>query len=99
MHDGGDDWFLAFPTFESALEFSSETPYAESPLVLVSQREWIGEPEPGKYTHEKGERVTEWRVEWLDGNKRHVYSIDMFFADPLHREGSQEASTSGEPPD
>lgn len=71
----GEIYFHAFATFEKALKFSQETAGAEYPLVLVRQREWINEPEPGKFLHETGERVTEWRVEWLDDGKRTEDSI------------------------
>ena len=71
----GDDYYRAFVTFETALEYSNNTEHAEPPLVLVRQREWINEPEPNHYLHEKGERVTEWRVEWLAEGKRGPDSI------------------------
>lgn len=68
--NGKDDYYVAFAEYERAKEFSKASRGAEEPLVLVRQYEWINEPEPGQYTAEKGNRVTEWQVEWLEGNKR-----------------------------
>jgi hypothetical protein len=50
-------------------------------LVLVRQLEWINEPKPGEFEHKREERITEWRVEWLE-NKRGVDSISDFLANP-----------------
>jgi hypothetical protein len=50
--------------------------------VLVRQREWIAEPMPGKFHAEKGDRVTEWRVKWLAGNKRGPETIANFLVHP-----------------
>lgn len=55
---------------------------AEEPLVLVRQREWINEPEPGHYVPEKGERITEWQVRWLKDDKRTAGSIEEFMKHP-----------------
>lgn len=71
-------YFCAFPSYEEALKFSEETPGAESPLVLVIQNEHINEPEPGKFIRVVGERITEWRVKWLEGTKRGPTTIDDF---------------------
>jgi putative acetyltransferase len=74
----GEDYYYAFETYEEALEFSEATDGAESPLVLVRQREWINEPSQGIYLHERGERITEWQVEWLVDSKREEDSIAAF---------------------
>jgi len=79
---GGDDRFAAFAQYESALAFFKTTPKAEEPLVLVRQREWINEPEPGHYIPEFGERITEWQVKWLNGSKRTANSITEFMKHP-----------------
>jgi hypothetical protein len=76
----GDDNYHAFATFEEASAFSRNTDGAESPLVLVLQREWIDEPKPGEFRHKKGVRITEWQVEWLKGSKRGADSIARFMA-------------------
>ena len=87
-HDGGedlydgDDYYCAFATFEEASAYSRETAGAEQPLVLVRQDECINEAEPGRYEHHTGERLTEWRVEWLEGSKRTPSSIPDFPAAP-----------------
>lgn len=76
----GDDYFYAFPTYNEALEFSKSTEGAEEPLVLIRQLEWINEPTEGVYVHEKGERITEWRVEWLSDGSRKQGDIEKFMA-------------------
>ena len=77
LHDG-EDYFHAFAFYEAALEFSRATPGAEEPLVLVRQLEHINEPEPGRFEHVRGERLTEWCVEWLDDSRREPDSIPQF---------------------
>jgi hypothetical protein len=78
IHPDGDVYYYAFATYEEAKRFSEKTEGAEEPLVLVLQHEHINEPEPGKYEHVKGDRLTEWRVEWLEGNKRGPDTIANF---------------------
>ena len=77
LHDG-EDYFHAFETYEDALRVAQATPGAEEPLVLVRQHEHVDEPAPGRFEHVRGERLTEWRVEWLDGSKREPNSIPAF---------------------
>ena len=74
----GGDYYHAFATYEEAEDFASRTDNAEEPLVLVVQYEHVNEPQPGVYEHVKGRRVTEWRVDWLAGNKRKLNSINEF---------------------
>lgn len=78
VHPGGNDYYHAFAIYEDAEAFSEKTEMAEEPLVLILQREHINEPEPGKYVHMKGYRITEWRVEWLAGAKRGPDTIPNF---------------------
>jgi hypothetical protein len=78
----GEDYFAAFAMFERASAFAARTPGAESPLVLVRQREWINEPDSGHFVAERGDRVTEWQVEWLTGAKRDSSSVRDFLARP-----------------
>ena len=80
--NGDDDYFVAFAQFERAEAFSRRNPGAEVPLVLVRQREWIDEPEPGHYVAKKEERLTEWQVRWLEGSKRTASSIAEFLKHP-----------------
>lgn len=75
---GGDSFYRAFASFENALQFSKKTPRSEKPLVLIRQVEWIDEPEPGVFHPLSGERITEWQVDWLSGNKRSADSIAQF---------------------
>lgn len=74
----GEIYYYTFSTFEEALQFSEDTKGSEQPLVLVRQKEWINEPEAGVFSHEKGERFTEWVVEWLNDGKRDANSIAEF---------------------
>lgn len=81
--NGKNDYCVAFAQYEQAQACSRTTPGAEEPLVLVRQREWIGEPEHGHFIPEKGERVTEWQVKWLPGHKRREESIKEFMGHPI----------------
>lgn len=76
----GEIYYYAFASYEEALEFSNNTEGSEMPLVLIRQLEWINEPEPQNYIHEKGERLTEWQVEWLIDGKREETSISQFMS-------------------
>jgi putative acetyltransferase len=89
IHQDGDDYYHAFPTFEEAKRFSDNTERAEAPLVLVLQREHINEPETGKYEHVKGDRITEWQVEWLKRNKRGPGTIANFLREKAKRSAQQ----------
>jgi hypothetical protein len=80
--NGGSDYYEAFAQYEKANEFSKATSGSEEPLALVRQAEWINEPEPGRFVWEKGERITEWQVKWLAGNKRTPESIQDFLKHP-----------------
>ena len=80
--NGDQDYFATFAQYERAAAFSKTTAGAEQPIVLVRQREWIAEPTPGQFHAESGERVTEWRVKWLAGNKRGPKTISNFLAHP-----------------
>lgn len=76
----GDDYYYAFACYEDALRFSEESVGAEEPLALVLQKEHIDEPDPGVFEHVTEERITEWRVEWLNRAKRKPSTIPDFFA-------------------
>ncbi|MCR6639920.1 MAG: hypothetical protein NVV82_13295 [Sporocytophaga sp.] len=78
--EDGVDYYYVFATYDEALEFSSMTIGAEEPLALILQKEYIDEPEPGKYIHVKEERITEWRVEFLKTPKRTENTIPDFFS-------------------
>jgi hypothetical protein len=75
IHPDGNDYFHAFVIYEEAEDFSKRTKGAEEPLALILQKEWVNEPEPGKYIHKKSKRITEWQVQWLNRGKRDKYSI------------------------
>jgi putative acetyltransferase len=87
--EGGDDYYKAFPTYEEGLAFSGSTVGADEPLVLIRQLEWIDEPQRGNYVRKTGERITEWKVEWLDGSKRSAGAIDRFLEE--HQRPNQRA--------
>ena len=96
VHPGDDDYYRAFAIYEEAKRFSERTERAEEPLVLVLQREHINEPEPGKYVHVKGGRITEWRVEWLAGSKRGPDTIQKFLERKAKESAQQKKSTRPE---
>jgi hypothetical protein len=79
LHDG-EDYYYPFATYEEAVKFSNENSGTESPLVLILQKEYIDEPEPGNYIHVKDRRMTEWSVEWLERPKRQENTIPNFFS-------------------
>lgn len=76
----GEMYYCAFPTYDEAKNFSKNTQGTEEPLVLVRQLEWVSESEQNKYMHEKGERITEWLVEWLIGSKRNENTVKEFIS-------------------
>ncbi|MBB3056770.1 GCN5 family acetyltransferase [Mucilaginibacter gotjawali] len=78
--EDGDDYYYVFDNYEEALEFSDENPGTEEPLALILQREYIDEPEPGKYVHIKEERLTEWPVEFLGRPRRNENTIPDFLS-------------------
>jgi putative acetyltransferase len=80
VEDDGDDYCYSFASYEEALDYSQKTQGAEAPLVLVRQLEWINEPNTGEFIHEKGERITEWRTEWLEKGARKQGDIEAFIA-------------------
>jgi putative acetyltransferase len=86
---GTKDYFAAFAEYERAAAFAKAASGSEQPLVLIRQREWINEPTPGQYAVERGERITEWKVEWLEGSRRGPNSTREFLANPRPaREGA-----------
>jgi len=74
----GEDYYYAFATYDEALKFSTSVEGTEEPLVLIRQLEWINEPEDGFFIHEKGERIAEWHVEWLNRGSRKPGDIESF---------------------
>lgn len=76
----GSDWFSAFVTYPRALAFSKRTKGAEEPLALVLQRQYIDEPEPGRFVHVKKARRAEWPVELLSRPRRTRRTIPDFLA-------------------
>lgn len=76
----GDDYFQCFASYEEALAFSNQAEGAEEPLALVLQREYLSEPEPGRYLHVREERMTEWPVPFLKRPRRTERTIPDFLA-------------------
>jgi len=81
------DHYGAFATYAEALEFARETPGAEQPLVLIRQIEWVAEvtDDDGSshYERRSGNRIAEWKVEWLRQGRRRKNDIERFLADPV----------------
>lgn len=74
------DSFRAFATYAEALAFSEATAGAEEPLALILQREYLDEPEPGRFIHVKTERLTEWPVVFLSRPRRTAHTIPDFLS-------------------
>jgi len=78
---GTEDYFYAFATYAEALKFACETPGAEEPLVLVTQREWVAQiDDAGHYERRHGERIAEWKIDWLEQGSRKKGDIEAFLA-------------------
>lgn len=78
--ENGDDYYYAFTNYNDALEFSLSNIGTEEPIALILQREYIEEPEEGKYIHIKKERTTEWSVEFLKRPRRTENTIPDFLS-------------------
>jgi hypothetical protein len=76
----GSDYFHSFATYRKALAFSRKTKGAEEPLVLIRQKQYIDEPEPGKYVHIRKVRITEWPVAFLSRPRRKPNTIPDFLS-------------------
>ena len=87
VYEDGNLECHSFETYEDALSFSKMYKAAEQPVVLVLQKEYIDEQEPGEYVHIKRERLAEWRTEWLDkGNRGSHARIPGFLATKRRKE-------------
>lgn len=87
VHPGGtpdegdrDDYYIPFATYAAAHAYYQSHPGCEKPLVLILQREYINEPEPGVFEHMRTERVTEWPPEFLSRPRRTETTIPDFLA-------------------
>jgi len=78
--ENGEAVYHAFATYDDALQFSKNTKNAEKPLVLVQQNSYIAETDDGRVSHVHKQRVAEWQVEWLDGNRGTLEKIPVFIA-------------------
>ncbi len=76
----GNDYYFAFASHAEARDFARQTAGAEDPLALILQREFIDEPEPGRYLHIREERVTEWPIAFLRRPRRTDRTIPDFLA-------------------
>ena len=76
----GSDYYYAFDNYDEAEIFAQSTAGARPPLALVLQREYIDEPEPGKYIHKVEERIAEWPVAFLSRPRRTPETIPNFMA-------------------
>jgi len=75
-HGSGDDWYEPFATHAEAQTWSDADENREPPLVLVRQKSWIETLKDGALVHKTGERITEWRPQWLEGSKRSSEAIE-----------------------
>ena len=78
--EDGSDYYYVFASYEEAKNFSETHDGTEEPIALVLQREYIDEPETGKYEHVKEERITKWLVDWLSRPQRTERTIPDFFS-------------------
>jgi hypothetical protein len=78
--ENGNDYYYVFETYEEALAYSQSNEGCEEPLALVLQKEYIDEPEPGKYVHIKEQRLTEWPVEFLKRPRRTESTLPDFLS-------------------
>ena len=76
--DIANEYYRAFVTYQQALAFANDTPDSRAPIALVRQLEWIDQPSRGVYIHNKGERITEWQVDWLAHGARTTNDISDF---------------------
>jgi putative acetyltransferase len=76
----GNDYYYAFANYEEAAAFAVATEGAEEPLALVLQREYLDEPEPGRFVHVKKKRITEWPVAFLSRPRRNSRTIPDFLS-------------------
>jgi len=77
---GGRDYYRAFSSYPAALRFSRKSRGAEKPLALIMQKEYIDEPNPGKYAHVKKRRITEWPIAFLSRPRRTKDTIPDFLS-------------------
>ena len=75
-----NDYYYAFPNYNEAREFADSNNGTEEPLALILQREYIDEPENGKYVHIKEERIAEWPTEFLIRSRRTENTIPDFLS-------------------
>lgn len=61
----GRTFCASFDNYNDALAYHRQNKKSEEPIVLVLQKEYVNEPEPGKYVLVNEERITEWQPEWL----------------------------------
>jgi len=78
--ENGNDYYYAFSNYEDASNFWKNNEGTEEPLALILQKEYINEPEQGKYIHMKEERITEWPVQFLSRPKRNENTLPNFFS-------------------
>lgn len=78
--DEGSDYYYSFASYDEALDFYKNNNGSEEPIALILQKEFIDEPETGKYIHVKQERLTEWPVEFLDRPRRNDNTIPDFLS-------------------
>lgn len=78
--DNGSDYYYPYANYDDAETASKSLKGAEEPLALILQREYIDEPEDGKFKHIKAERITEWQIKLLTRPKRNKDTIPNFMS-------------------
>lgn len=85
--DGSEDYFYSYATYDEACraadsirDSDESVALVEDPLVLILQREYINEREPGVFEHVTTERMAEWAPEHLSRPRRTKQTIPEFFA-------------------
>lgn len=76
----GSDYYYVFANYQEAQAFANVTHGAETPVALILQKEYIDEPEKGKWIHVKEERIVEWAIVFLERPKRTKRTIPNFLS-------------------
>lgn len=74
--EGGSDYYYVFETYEEAEACAERKDDVQMIAVLIRQKQYIEEEEPGKFSLVEKERITEWRPEWLTSH-RNTHKVDI----------------------
>jgi len=79
LKEGGKSVYYAFSTYGAARKFSQSHKNTEKPIALVEQYSYIEETNEGLRKIDEN-RITEWSVDWLKGNRGTHEKIPAFIA-------------------